>query len=477
VSKETDLDLVLRARSGDNAAAGRLFVRYWRAARAAALAITADIAAAEDAASEGFMQAFAGLGTLQEPSLFAPWLKTIVVRQALSTHRRKHADIDDLGETADARRQPDDLLLTVELHSIVSRALVALPNRLREALLLFYMEGYDTDTAALFLNVPAGTFRRRLHDGRKQLRRAVEHLIEGRKPVDQTRKSALDEVKRSIDRADDGDSESLFKAMRGILVLRPPAAELVDPFLKRLQRAAIVEDRPVFEERARRIATRLTTPSDHALDPEHPLGRVSVAIKRALPHFEEWQLDFSSALRALEGGSGHVGFLRATLPPGFAEGREGAFVRGTRALLFQDGFCRTSYELVKDSQTARHFAAGFERVQAADVLDLTWMVAGVLELRSVQDLIEQLSEAVLPGIKACVTSYEEPRYRAALQLHFDGIPERAAVAGVLNAWPGRPEGRDAGHVRIYLNGWAGALTGQPIPPETMPYEPPPALDT
>jgi hypothetical protein len=35
-------------------------------------------------------------------------------------------------------------------------------------------------------------------------------------------------------------------------------------------------------------------------------------------------------------------------------------------------------------------------VQISDVIDLTWMAAGTLELRSVQELLERLSAAVLP---------------------------------------------------------------------------------
>ena len=64
---ETDRELVERARRGDGSAIAVLFSRYWRAARASAFAVTGDVASAEDAAAEGFRQAWTGLDSLRDP--------------------------------------------------------------------------------------------------------------------------------------------------------------------------------------------------------------------------------------------------------------------------------------------------------------------------------------------------------------------------------------------------------------------------
>ena len=54
-----------------------------------------------------------------------------------------------------------------------------LPDRLRESMALIYFEGYDSEAAARFLDVPAGTLRRRLHDGRRQLRTPSNRFFKG----------------------------------------------------------------------------------------------------------------------------------------------------------------------------------------------------------------------------------------------------------------------------------------------------------
>jgi hypothetical protein len=88
-----------------------------------------------------------------------------------------------------------------------------------------------------------------------------------------------------------------------------------------------------------------------------------------------------------------------------------------------------------------------------DVLDLTWMVSGTLELRSVQSLVHELCAAVLPHTLVRFSAWDEPRYRTALKLHLGDVRAPAATGGVLAEWPGRPPGVDAAHVRLFLESW------------------------
>src|SRR5262245_23719398 len=178
----TDQELVERGRRGDCAAIGELFSRYWRAARAAAFGVTGEFAAAEDAAAEGFRQALAGMDKLRDPSRFGPWLRTIVIRKARLGLRSGHAVADTLPEAvSDSNERPDSALERLELQVLIQQAVRELPDRLREAVSLFYIEGYDSDAAAQFLDVPPGTFRRRLHEGRKRLRSAAKQILQGSK--------------------------------------------------------------------------------------------------------------------------------------------------------------------------------------------------------------------------------------------------------------------------------------------------------
>jgi hypothetical protein len=191
-----------------------------------------------------------------------------------------------------------------------------------------------------------------------------------------------------------------------------------------------------------------------------------------LPEFQNWRLDMSeAAARFVAFTREHGGQDQPVLPPGFAEGRPGAFLRATRALVRAGDDCdvQSMYELLQDSPDEQAFRAAGKDIRFSDVLDLTWMVAGPLELRSVQDLLERLCTAALPEKDLRFAPHDEPRYRAALQLHAGKGPIRLAHGGVLTVWPGRPPGVDAAHVRIFLEPWAVLRSGEPIdldqPPE------------
>jgi RNA polymerase sigma-70 factor (ECF subfamily) len=465
-----DRELVDRARQGDGAAIGALFSRYWRAARATAFGVIGEYAAAEDAAAEAFRQALAGLDSLNDASRFGPWLRTIVVRKArleLRTRRRMAGAPAD--EPTDAKDRPDEALGRLELEALARQAVRELPDRLREAVSLFYIEGYDTTAAAQFLDIPPGTFRRRLHEGRSRLRATAKAILDGRKSMNEERDREIERLKRVIDEAGHEDTEPLYQALRGALALRPAAHELIGPFIRRLTESAsrpeLAPGGKEFTELVRETARRFTGPSDRASDPSHPVGLVAAEIRRALPDFQDWPLDVGeAAARFLTSTGEHRLRLQSLLPPGFAEGRPGAFVRATRGLLRlkENGSAQSSYQVLQDSGDQRAFRTGLKDSRISDVLDLTWMVPGPIELRTVQEMLERLSAAVVPRSAVRFAHYDEPRYRSALALHVGGIPAPAAHGGVLAEWPGHPQGVAAAHVRIFLEPWATVRSGHVV---------------
>jgi hypothetical protein len=210
----------------------------------------------------------------------------------------------------------------------------------------------------------------------------------------------------------------------------------------------------------------LIAASDRVADPNHPVGAIAAAIRKALPEFQDWTLDADAGEAAARFFTG-VGEYRV-LPPGFAEGRPGAFLRATRGLVrvSETGSMQSIYQLLQDSPDEHSFRTAKDDMRISDVLDLTWMAAGPLELRSVQALLERLTSLLLSSQEQVRFSpYEEPRYRAALQLHVGddggrgGCSVRFAHGGVLAEWPGRPHGVDAAHLRIFLEPWATVQSG------------------
>jgi RNA polymerase sigma factor (sigma-70 family) len=194
---DTEQDWVERAKQGEPAAIAELYRHYWRAARATAYGVTGDFSLAEDAASEAFYAALDGLQGLKDTQRFGPWLRTIVVRTA---RRRKATMSKDSG--LDTEILPDDRseapsarLEERELAALIHEAVGNLSETLREAVSLLYFEGYNLKEAAHFLDIPEGTLKRRLHDGRQQLRSTATRILKGRKPMNQRREQILKQLR------------------------------------------------------------------------------------------------------------------------------------------------------------------------------------------------------------------------------------------------------------------------------------------
>src|SRR5262245_13440247 len=123
----SDRELVERARTGDGAATGELFSRYWRAARAAAYGVTGEVASAEDAASEAFRQALTGLDSLQDAERFGAWLRTIVIRKAHAERERRSTDAAE-HEPIDPAETAEATVERAEAHALVQHAVRDLPE-------------------------------------------------------------------------------------------------------------------------------------------------------------------------------------------------------------------------------------------------------------------------------------------------------------------------------------------------------------
>lgn len=458
------------AQQGNREALGELFSRYWRAARAAAFGVTGNVPAAEDAAAEAFRQTLVSIYSLRDPDRFATWLRTIVIRKARVLHNRRQTESALAGAMPDPGRGPDEELAELQLRVVIQRAVSELPDRLREVVSLVYFEGYDPTTAARFLGIPDGTFRRRMHESRKRLRNAVEHILKKGAYVNEEQNRKIGKLRKLIDKPDDADDESFYQAIREALALRPAPKELIDlfhstPQLEEASQEAIAA-RAEFGNQVQKLARRFTGPSARASDPSHPVGRVVVLVRQMLPDFRAWTPDVGAALASAATNSGS---LKALRPPGFAEGRPGAFLHVTRAFVFQStGVAEgTMYQLLKDSADSQMFRLGLQGARISDVLDLTWMITGPLELRSVQELLERLTADILPGTPVRFSSYDEPRYRSCLQLQIADMPAPAATGGVLAEWSGRPRGVDAAHLRIFIEPWATVTSGQLIEPQSM----------
>ena len=175
-----DPELVALARKGSLDAAGALFDRYWPTAWAAAYAVAADRALADDAAQEAMQQAFGALDRFDPTRPFGPWLRRIAVNRAID-HLRRSRRADPLDEGAELHgwtlgdAADDDMRLWA-----VADAVAALSPAKRAVVVLHYWLDFTLDEIAGALGLPVGTVASRLSRALAELRVALgeeEHVV------------------------------------------------------------------------------------------------------------------------------------------------------------------------------------------------------------------------------------------------------------------------------------------------------------
>ncbi len=126
-----------------------------------------DHSLAQDAAQSTFLKAWKALGTLRAGSTEKAWLMRIAVNTCKSMLRSreyqlyaKSPDMDELPEPYTEDAHPDNTVLL---------AVLALPEKYREAVVLHYYQGFSSPEIAQILRIPQATVLTRLHRARKLL--------------------------------------------------------------------------------------------------------------------------------------------------------------------------------------------------------------------------------------------------------------------------------------------------------------------
>lgn len=127
---------------------------------------------AEEMAQEAFLKVFRNLAQWRGDAAFSTWLfavATNVYRTELKRVPATMLSLDEIAEPPDLRLSPaafDD----ARRDEALRKAVLALPAKYRDAVLLFYFHEQDVPQAARTLKVPEGTLKARLFRGRELLR-------------------------------------------------------------------------------------------------------------------------------------------------------------------------------------------------------------------------------------------------------------------------------------------------------------------
>ena len=171
-----DVADVARIVTGDRNAFEGIVRRWQRRLVNLAYRFCRDRTLAEDMAQEAFLRAFRSLATFRAQSAFSTWLMAI----ALNTYRsRLRAEGQPLLSLDPARTFSAEVsalrgLIERQDAEAVRKAVLTLPVRYREAILLFYFEDKSVGDAASVLGIAEGTLKARLHRGRELLRQKMQ---------------------------------------------------------------------------------------------------------------------------------------------------------------------------------------------------------------------------------------------------------------------------------------------------------------
>lgn len=143
----------------------RLINLAWRFCR--------DRATAEDMAQEVFLKVFRSLGTFRRESAFSSWITAVALNTYRSRIRREGLPLGsvDLSRMACPGMDISSVIEQSRRDEGVRATVLTLPERYRQAILMYYFEEKDVAETSKILGVSEGTLKARLHRARDLLKR------------------------------------------------------------------------------------------------------------------------------------------------------------------------------------------------------------------------------------------------------------------------------------------------------------------
>lgn len=175
----TELDLVERAKSGDERAFRALYDTHVDRIYRLSYRMAGEAQLAQDFTQEAFVRAYQRLAQFRGDSAFSTWLHQIAVSVALNglrsagRHRQRERPIEE-GERVAATTQVSE----PGLKQRVEEAVNALPDIYRTVFLMHDLEGYSHGEIAASLGVAEGTSKARLFRARARLRTALGEAMQ-----------------------------------------------------------------------------------------------------------------------------------------------------------------------------------------------------------------------------------------------------------------------------------------------------------
>jgi len=189
--RDSDLLLVEQVRAGDKQAFGLLVEKYRRKIVRLISRMVRDPDDMEDVAQDTFIKAYRALPQFRGEAAFYTWLYRIAVNTAknhLASRNKALPTVSDQAVNDDD--EPDERLVAQEVGTpeteliskqaamAVNEAVEALPEELRQAIILREMEGLSYEEIAETMNCPIGTVRSRIFRAREAIAAKLRPILD-----------------------------------------------------------------------------------------------------------------------------------------------------------------------------------------------------------------------------------------------------------------------------------------------------------
>lgn len=180
----SDEELVARSAGGDIDSFNQLVVRWERPIYALAYRVIGREEEARDLVQEAFLRAYRSLGGFRGDAKFSSWLYRITLNLCRDWIRRQKrapfveapegVDVIELAGEQGPVESVEDLVARRDLGAVVNRAMAALSEDQRKAIVLKEYQGLTFQEIADLLDCPLSTVKTRLYQGLVVLRRELE---------------------------------------------------------------------------------------------------------------------------------------------------------------------------------------------------------------------------------------------------------------------------------------------------------------
>ncbi|MCS7223373.1 MAG: sigma-70 family RNA polymerase sigma factor [Armatimonadetes bacterium] len=195
--KWSDERLVEAAQQGQTKAYEELIRRHQHRVYNLALRYTNDVEAALDLTQDAFLKAYEMLRTFRKEANFYTWFYRIVMNLCIDRHRRRtvrgehqkvslEALAQELGQAEAAgddegplteliSEDAEEEAIQRETRLLVWQAVEALPDHLKQVVILREYEGLSLQQISEILKARVGTIKSRLYQARQALKRTLSH--------------------------------------------------------------------------------------------------------------------------------------------------------------------------------------------------------------------------------------------------------------------------------------------------------------